>query len=884
MGMFVIKSDFRAAASLAAVVAGLLAAPVVAQSAASPAPQATPPAADSLPAGATTSVGQAGVANAGGAPATAIPSSSGGAPTIDEIVVTAQKRSNSLQNVPIVVTALNRQILQDTGVKDIKDLAILTPGLIVTSTTNEGSTTARIRGVGTVGDNPGLESSVGVVIDGVYRPRNGVGFGDLGDVDRIEVLKGPQGTLFGKSATAGVINILTAAPEFKFGASADLTGGNYGAYGGAVQVTGPIVADKVAASLYFADRQRDGFFTVNTGPGPRTATTDTNRNFYTVRGQLLIEPSDDFKLRIIADHSHRNELCCIAVITRASQAPAPNLANNLVAALGGNDGNPATPYNRTAYANRPDGQRVNDSGISAQFDWTVGPGTLTSITAYRDWKNTAGFDADFSTADIDYLPSDDSNSSQFRTLSQEVRYSGTAGKLDYLVGAFFADEKLRQNTSVLVGSQFTPYLSLLFSSLVEGKPDPTFLQTGLTFPFVGGVNFASGSGSVDRYRQRDDTYALFTDNTLHFTDALSLNVGVRYTLDDKELQQNSSNIGNGGGCASSNAAFGILNQVNPAAAAALAGVNETLCLPFLSPGYNNFANHQSKEENVPSGTAKLVYRLNNELLLYASYARGYKAGGFNLDRVTCTVGAPGCTPGSAAVVTPILDTSFKKETNDSYEVGEKATLFDRKVLLNATAFYQKYKGFQLNTFTGLVFVVTSVPQVISKGVDADFVWLASKAFNLQGGVTYADTRYDLNDAQLATLKGQTGFLGGNHSRLSLAPLWSASLSGTYTLDLGGDYVARLNLGAKYSSGYNTGSDLDPGKYQSGYVVANGRLAFGPRDGRFSAEIWAENLLNTNYQQVAFNSGFQNVPTNATGVLDAFLGAPRTFGGTLRVKY
>ncbi len=876
--------DVRSAVSTVAIVAGLLAAPALAQSAANPAPQPSSTPVDQAAPSETTSTTQSGVANAGTSPA----ATAAGA-GVDEIIVTAQKRSNSLQNVPIVVTAINRQLLQDTGVRDIKDLAVLTPGLLVTSTTNEGSTTARIRGVGTVGDNPGLESSVGVVIDGVYRPRNGVGFGDLGDVDRIEVLKGPQGTLFGKSATAGVINILTAAPEFKFGASADLTGGNYGAYGGAVQVTGPLVADKVAASLYFADRQRDGYFTVNTGPGPRTATTDTNRNFYTVRGQLLIEPSDDFKLRIIADHSHRNELCCIAVITRASQAEGPglpgaNLANNLVAALGGNDGNPATPYNRNAYANRPDGQRVNDSGISAQFDWQVGPGTLTSITAYRDWKNTAGFDADFSTADIDYLPADDSNSSQFRTLSQEVRYAGTAGKLDYLVGAFFADEKLRQNTSVLVGSQFTPYLSLLFSSLVEGRPDPTFLQTGLTFPFVGGVNFASGSGSVDRFRQRDDTYALFTDNTLHFSDQLSLNVGVRYTLDDKELQQNSSNIGNGAGCAASNAAFGILNRVNPAAAAQLAGVNGTLCLPFLSPGYNNFANHQSKSENVPSGTVKLVYRFSPQLLTYASYARGYKAGGFNLDRVECTVGAPGCAPGSAAVVTPILDTAFGKETNDSYEIGEKATLFDRKVLLNATAFYQKYKGFQLNTFTGLVFVVTSVPQVVSKGVDADFVWLASKAFNVQGGVTYADTRYDLSAAQLATLQSQTGFLGGQHSRLSLAPLWSASLSGTYTLDLGSTYMARLNLGAKYSSGYNTGSDLDPGKYQSGYVVANGRIAFGPKDGRFSAEIWAENLLNTNYQQIAFNSGFQNVPTNATGVLDAFLGAPRTFGGTLRIKY
>ncbi len=876
--------DFRAAASAVALAAGLLAVPAAAQSAASPAPQPQGPATDATSAAQSTAATSAAQATSTTAQSTATTGQS-----VDEIVVTAQKRSNSLQNVPIVVTALNRQILQDTGVKDIKDLAILTPGLLVTSTTNEGSTTARIRGVGTVGDNPGLESSVGVVIDGVYRPRNGVGFGDLGDVDRIEVLKGPQGTLFGKSATAGVINILTAAPSFTFGASADLTGGNYNAIGGAAQVTGPIAGDKVAASLYFADRQRDGYFFVNTGPGPRTSTQDTNRNFYTIRGQLLIEPNDDFKLRLIADHSHRNEECCIAVITRASQnagpgLPGANLANNIVAALGGNDGNPATPYNRNAYANRPDGQRVNDSGISAQFDWKVGPGTLTSISAYRDWKNTAGFDADFSTADILYLPPDNSNSSQFRTFSQEVRYAGSAGKLDYLVGAFFSDEKLQQNTSILTGSQFTPYLSLLFSSLVEGKPDPSFLQTGLTFPFVGGVNFPTGSGSVDRYHQRDDTYALFTDNTFHATDKLDFNVGLRYTLDDKKVDQVSSNIGNGVGCARSNAAFAILNAVNPAAAAQLAGVNGTLCLPFLSPGYNNYTNHQSESEGVLSGTAKAAYRFSRDLLLYASYARGYKAGGFNLDRVECTIGQAGCAPGSAAAVTPINNTAFGKETNDSFEIGEKATLFNRKLLLNATAFYQKYKGFQLNTFNGLVFVVTSVPRVISQGVDADFVWFATPKLSLQGGLTVADTRYDLSDSDLANLRQATGFLGYKTSRLSLAPLYSASLSGTFTQPVGDTYKVRLNLGAKYSSGYNTGSDLDPGKYQSGYVVANGRVAFGPRNDHWAIEVWAENLLNTNYQQVAFNSGFQNVPSNATGVLDAFLGAPRTFGGTLRVKY
>ena len=196
--------------------------------------------------------------------------------TVDEIVVTAQKRTQSLQDVPIVVTAVNAQQLQDAGVRDIKDLTVVTPGLTVTTTGSNTSTTARIRGVGTVGDNVGLESSVGVVIDGVYRPRNGVAFGDLGDLERIEVLKGPQGTLFGKNTSAGVINILTKRPEFQVGANSEITVGNYDAVGASLSLTGPIVADKIAGRLFLAGRARDGIYNVVGGVPTNT------QNFCTV--------------------------------------------------------------------------------------------------------------------------------------------------------------------------------------------------------------------------------------------------------------------------------------------------------------------------------------------------------------------------------------------------------------------------------------------------------------------------------------------------------------------------------------------------------------------------------------------------------------------------
>jgi outer membrane receptor protein involved in Fe transport len=800
--------------------------------------------------------------------------------TVDEIVVTAQKRTESLQNVPIVVTTLNRQLLQDSGVRDIKELSRLTPGLLVTSTTSEASTTARIRGIGTVGDNPGLESSVGVVIDGVYRPRNGVGFGDIGDIERIEVLKGPQGTLFGKSTSAGVINILTVQPSFKRQLNAEFTAGNYGQVGGSLDLTGPLVGDVLAGSLYFADRHRDGFLKVDPGPGPRTETRDNDRNFYTLRGQLLGLPTDDLTLRFIADYTHRTERCCGAATVRLGPS------QGLVELLGGTNGDPNEAFARFVHANRPNAQNIIDYGVSLQADYKMPDlnATLTSITGWRDWKTLSGFDGDFSTADITYLPADNSNSSQFRTFSQELRLAGATGKLDWLVGGFFSQENLDYNVSVRVGTQFTEYLSLLFSEQILGRPDPNFLSTGLVFPLVGGVNFPAGSGSHDIHRQDDKTYALFTNDTLHITPKLELNLGLRYTDDEKTLDSTATNIGGGAGCNAANTAVGILAPlVPPSLLPGLSQVNNTLCLPFLSPGFNGFSNHQSEAEHEMSGTAKLAYRFNPDFLAYLSYARGYKAGGFNLDRVQCQVGTADCAPGTAAVVTPIRDTRFPGEFVNSYEIGEKATLLDRKLLFNVTGFYQEFTDFQLNTFTGLVFVVDTVPKIKSQGVDIDAVWLPTRNLSFQGGLTVADTRYDLTAAELAGLQQRTGFLGSRGSRLSLAPLYSTSLSATYTHDLAEDYRLRFNAGWKFSSAYNTGSDLDPGKIQKSYSLVNARVVFGPRDDRWTVELWADNLFDTDYKQVAFNVGFQNVPTNATGVLDAFLGDPRTFGVTLRAR-
>ena len=241
--------------------------------------------------------------------------------TLDKLVVTAQKREEALQDVPVTVTAVGEDLIRDTGVRDVKDLQVLVPGLTVTSTQNEAITTARIRGIGTVGDNVGLESSVGVVIDGVYRPRNSVGFGDLGELERIEVLKGPQGTIFGKNTSAGVINVITRAPYFGQEAGIELTAGNYGAMGIAASYNDAL-NDVAAFRVYAAKRSRDGWMDVTRGAGPRVEDEDYDQNFHTLRGKLLLRPSDTLDITFSADYTSREENCCTAVqlVTGATSA------------------------------------------------------------------------------------------------------------------------------------------------------------------------------------------------------------------------------------------------------------------------------------------------------------------------------------------------------------------------------------------------------------------------------------------------------------------------------------------------------------------------------------------------------------------------------------
>jgi iron complex outermembrane receptor protein len=787
-----------------------------------------------------------------------------GQPQLSEIIVTAQKREQNLQDVPISVIALDAQQLQNAGVTDIKNLAILTPGLTVTSTTNENSTTVRIRGIGTVSDNIGLESSVGVVIDGVYRPRNGVGFENLGEIDRIEVLQGPQGELFGKNNDAGVINVLTKRPSMTFGVTGDVTYGNYNDQEVEGSVTGPVSGNS-AVRLYAGYQKREGFLDVNTGAGPSTDDRADNRNAYTTRDQYLIKPSDDVTFLLIGDFSKRNEVCCDAVpVISGSFAPLINILAS-TSALGGTTGvvaipsGPVNPFSYRAYANGPASQQIRDMGLSGQLDWILGPGTLTSITAWRDNTLIAGNDVEYTAAPLAEQPTTEANQTDFKQFSEELRFAGKSGPLQWLVGGFFSSEIITPNLSILAGPQLEYYIGGA-ASAAAGAPNP-FLISELTGNAPGTTYIPGVSGEADYFRQTSKSYAVFSDETFSITPKLDLTAGLRYTKEKKSATSNYVDPDGGSACTALLTSPGTYAQP-PVTQQLLAGFG---CATVFNPYFAKVTTAQSLDEDKVTGTVKLSYHLTDEVLTYASWANGYKAGGFNLARVVA--------PTPTNPFAPNFNTEFPQETVNSYELGVKSTLAQNSIRLNLDVFDEQFSDFQLNTYNGYEYIVTTLPRVTSAGAELDAAWATPlHGLTFFGGVTYANTVINEFGDSLPIMA--TDRL---NDRLPYAPLWSGSLSATYQAPISSSLSLLLNITEKYNSSYNTSTQLAPEDLQPAYGILNARIGLGAPDGKWVVELWGANLADKGYFQVAFPAPFQ------VGQTDAFVGEPRTFGITLRGK-
>lgn len=888
-----------------------------------------------------------------------------------EIIVTAQGRRQALQDVPLAVSAVSQETLQNSGATDIRQLNQLAPSLLVSSTGTEANGSARIRGIGTVGDNPGLESSVAVFIDGVYRSRSGIGLNELGEIERVEVLRGPQGTLFGRNASAGLIHIISRRPQFEFGGHAELTYGNYDFLRASGAITGPLT-ESLAFRLDAVYARRDGFYrVVNPTGGTEEDVNDRNRLF--TRGQLLFEPNDALSIRLIGDYTFRDESCCAAVVIEARERvdPTPgvpgdfrtNASNRIVDILrrpffGATFPNLGDPFNRLIEVSpgRTYRNETKDWGLSGQIDYDFGGATLTSITAYRGYKSFGAGDFDYGRADIVYRADDGNAFRRFRTFTQELRLQGSAfgGVLDWLVGGYFADEKLLVSDNLRFGSQYGPFAACraLVGSAASPSPIVNFLdpaQPGCLTPTgravlsgsVPGTTPAFGPATpvflaaVDRlsqlrdlgdvrslYDQHSRNWAVFTHNIFNITDQLSLTLGLRYTHENKELSATFNN--NNTLCPAQQAALAPF-LTNPALAPTAAGIITLTCTGNSSSSLNALNPQDEFSEDELTGTAVLSYQPNRDMLLYGSYSRGYKAGGYNLDRSDLV---PGGLPLRPATNADAVNLRFAPEIVDAYEVGFK--LSRRNFVFNAALFHQRFRDFQLNTFNGTVFIVQNINScgtdlggtdsdlsaatgrcspddvqagVTSTGVELEAVFNPAPNLAISTGYTFANTKYRDNligsssgealDPALFLLPGQN---------LSNAPEHVATASLTYTPPLGSTGLSGLfYIDGRLTSDFNTGSDLFPEKEQDSFFVANARIGVRGPEQRWAIELWAQNIFDEDYQQVAFNQPFQSSgPTNSTlaqvqrfgapasaisnQIFGSFLAEPRTYGVTGRFRF
>jgi outer membrane receptor protein involved in Fe transport len=887
-------------------------------------------------------------------------------PGEEEIVITAQGRAQILQDVPLAVSAVSAQSLQNSGATDIRQLNQLAPSLMVSSTGTEANASPRIRGIGTVGDNPGLESSVAVFIDGVYRSRAGVGLNELGEIERIEVLRGPQGTLFGRNASAGLLNIISKKPSFDFEGYGSLSYGNYDYIRADAGITGPI-GDTLAFRLDGVFTRRDGFYeVVNAANGTESRVNDRNRIF--TRGQLLFEPSDRLEVRIIGDFTTREESCCGATYISTLEtfdptpgqpgdfATRPNRIIDVLKSLGGIFPGEGDPFNRkiAITPGRTYEGLTRDYGLSGQVDYDLGGASLTSITAYRHYKAEGPSDTDYSNVDILFRDDDGNSFRRFNTFSQELRLQGSAfdDKLDWLVGGYFANEDLHVRDNLKFGSQYGAFAACRLVATINPAAalrDPT--RPGCLSPagiatlggafggaapiFIAGLNRLSTVNNVgdddSNYFQESTNYALFTHNIFNISDKVAVTVGLRYTHENKEFEANFNNTNTA--CPAQQAFFSPFLPGGatplPAALQGLAqGLVNLTCQGNSSSALNALALQDERSEDEFTGTGIVSWKPVRDLMMYASYSKGYKAGGFNLDRsaLGCPIFAP-TDPRQSSVCGAGFGTQnlqFDAEKVNAYEFGVKYGR--RGMTFNAAIFRQEFSDFQLNTFNGSVFLVQNVngcdadlgtadqdPSaatgacpagdvshgVISQGVELEAAVSPRPDLQVTAGFTYANTRYRDNLVGRNTgspLDPALFLLPGDN--LSNAPQAVATASVTFTPRIGASGMTALfYMDGRLSSDYNTGSDLFPEKEQESFALFNARVGIRGPQQRWAVELWAQNLFNQDYQQVAFNSPFQGAnsraqvqrfgaPAFATAnqLFSSFLAEPRTYGITGRIRF
>jgi outer membrane receptor protein involved in Fe transport len=828
----------------------------------------------------------------------------------EPIIVTATLRAMDVQDIPLAVTAVAPEALERQGVNDIKNLASISPSInIQSSQTETQGTSIKIRGVGTTGNNTGLESSVGVFIDGVYQSRPGVALGDLVDIERLEILRGPQGTLFGRNTSAGALNVSTKRPSLS--TTEGFVNASYGNYdfmnlqGG---VSLPVVQDVAGVRLSGTWRKRDGYLKSPTGA------ESNDRDRYMLRGQLYIEPNADVSIRLLADYAKTDEQCCEAVIVRETELAPFSAFHGL--ASDGVDQSGLSALKNLSINGGPYKNGSKQWGTSAELKWDLGGAKLTSVTAYRKFDSSSttvgGFTANDTytvgngapTSRVGILPSGD----HIKTFTQELRLQGTAvnDHVDWLVGGFYSSEKIRADQTMTLNADFQKTGSAFNFANAAGV-NPLFALTALGNAGVP-VN-ANGNYAENRFLQDASSYSVFTHNVISFTDKLSLTLGARYVNETKDASFNQLAGTTGAGASACQASVnGVLTGGVPAPLrAGMIGIN---CFPFATsvaltapaavggglasaklPLPRVWA-QEFKDDEI-TYTAQLGYKANEDLLLYAGYSHGFKSGGFNLDPQSATLQNSGAILAGLAtgtIVAPVYaDPSFKSEKVNQIEVGVKATLFGA-IKANLALFDMKMSDFQVLEFTGVQFLTFNVNSARSTGAELELFGKLNDNISANVSATYANARYPSNCADGVAVAARPSTLRLCGQDLTNAPRFAGVVGMTYNGPLNDSgWNLLVNGNVNYSDSRTTRTiDTDtnglpvPLAQQENYFKMNARIGLTTPDDRYTFELWGTNLTNEITRGITANTPLRGGA--GTRSLIGFVEEPRMYGMTVRAKF
>ena len=758
---------------------------------------------------------------------------------LDEIVVTSRRRSEVLQDVPIPITVIGGQAAENSGAFNVNRLKELVPSVQLYAS-NARNTTLNIRGLGsTFGlTNDGIDPGVGFYVDGVYHARPAATSTDFLDIEQIEVIRGPQGTLFGKNTTAGAFNITTTKPTQTPSAKVEISVGNYNFLQAKTSVSGGL-AKNLAAKISISGTQRDG--TIWNTREERKYSGQNNLGF---KSQLYYTPSDKLKILLSGDVSVQHPAgypLVIAGVTTTERSAYRQYAK-IVSDLGYQQPK-IDPFSREINTNTPWRHNQSIGGISLNVDYKIGNGTLTSTTAWRFWNWDPTNDRDFS--ELAALTKSQGNS-RHDQYSQEVRYAGNiTDKLSGVIGVF----ALAQN---LKGLEQTEEV---------GKDQWRFVQTSNT----GSQALYSTPGLLDGFGIKTNSTikslsaAVFAQVDWEFLTHFHVLPGLRYTYDKKDVDYDRVTYG------------GL--QTNDAALLAL-----------KAAVYSNQQFTTNVDNNNLSGNLTVSYRPNANLNIYGTFSTAYKPVGVNVGGLPTT--STGAADLSVAVVKP--------EYVQHYELGLK-TRPVRGGLLNITAFDTDIKDYQTNVQSPQLGVnrgyLANAEKVNVKGLEIDGTYQLERFLTLNAAVAYLDGKYvKFTNAPLPLEEtGHTEIINGTATQVAfkdasggrLPGISKWNISGGSELSLPGTLATKegrffVAADASYRSDYSSNPTPSSVLVVKGYGLFNARLGF--KSDKFSLFVWSRNIGNRNYyeqlQAAAGNSGLY------AGVL----GDPRTFGATLRYAF